>query len=325
MSIPLPQITDLEIRPLGDDRLLILFPYHPDNVTRIKAIPGRRWHGKEKAWSIPYTEKALSLLDRFFNQEPVQSFPRPEKRPGAISKKRWEPLTSEEQAFIAHVEDEMKLRGFSPRTRKSYRNHLLRFSRYFNQDPQALCEREIRVYLLHLVDQQQISHAYLNQTISAIKFLYNKVLRLHMVVEKIPRPKPGKKLPTVLSRHELLRIFTSIQNIKHRVLFMLAYSAGLRVSEVVRLKVADIDSDRGLIFIHQGKGRKDRYSPLSSVALEILRIYWQIHRPDHWLFPGARAGKHLSVRTAQAALSAARKKAGITKHCTMHTLRHYAE
>ena len=108
MSIPLPQITDLEIRLLGDDRLLVIFPYHPDNVTRIKAIPGRRWHPQEKAWSIPHTEQALSLLLRFFSQKPVQSFPRPERRPGAVSKRRWEPLTGEEQAFIAHVEDEMK-------------------------------------------------------------------------------------------------------------------------------------------------------------------------------------------------------------------------
>ena len=322
MSIPLPHITDLEIRLLGDDRLLVLFPYHPDNVTRIKAVPGRRWHPQEKAWSIPYTQQALSLLQRFFSQEPVQSFPRPERRPGVISKKRWESLTNEEQAFSTRVEQEMKLRRYSPKTRKSYRNHLLRFRRYFGKDPQSVSEEEIRKYLLYLIDQKQVSYSSHNQTVSAIKFLYNKVLRTPKMVEKIPRPRREQKLPAVLSRDEVLRIFAAIQHLKHRALLMLAYSAGLRVSEVVRLQIEDIDSGRGLIRVRQAKSRKDRYVPLSQVALETLRLYWQAHRPEKWLFPGAREGRHLSTRAVQKALARAREKANIRKTFSTHALRH---
>ena len=119
-----------------------------------------------------------------------------------------------------------------------------------------------------------------------------------------------------------MRIFSAIAHFKHRALLMVAYSAGLRVSEVVRLKVEDIDSARGLIRIRQAKGRKDRYVPLSQFALEALRLYWRSERPDNWLFPGARKDKHLNVRTVQRILEKARKKAGINKSFGMHALRH---
>ena len=260
MSIPLPRITNLKIRLFGDDRLLVLFPYHPDNVMHIKAIPGRRWHPQEKAWSIPYTEKALSLLDRFFSQEPVQSFPRPEKRPGAISKKRWEPLTSEEQAFIAHVEDEMKLRGYSPKTRKAYRNHLLRFKRHFNNRIiKEIGEKEIRQYLLSLIDEKQVSQSYYNQAINAIKLLYGKVLKRPKEIAEIPRPRSEYKLPMVLSREAVGKLINEVGNLKHRTLLVLMYSGGLRVGEIVRLRTEDIDFDRKMVHVQRGKGRKDRY------------------------------------------------------------------
>ena len=322
MAIPLPRIANLEIRFLENDRLQILFPYHPDNVKRIKAIPGRRWHEEEKVWSIPYTEQALSLLDRYFNQEPVQSFPKPEKRPGAVSKKRWDPLTAKEQAFVARVEEEMKLRGYSPQTCKAYRNHLLRFWRYYDRELHSLSEDEIRAYLLWLIEEKAISRSYHDQTVSAIKFLYNHVLHRPKAIEKLPRPRREKTLPNVLSRNEVLRILEALTNIKHRALLMVAYSAGLRVSEVARLRLEDIDRDRRLIKVRQGKGQKDRYVPLSAVTLEAMRAYWNVYKPQGWLFPGARADRHITTRTIQNALAKVRERTGIKKPFTIHTLRH---
>lgn len=158
--------------------------------------------------------------------------------------------------------------------------------------------------------------------VNAIKFLYSGVLKELRIIKDILRPKREKKLPEVLNINELLRIFKGIANIKHKTLMFIVYSAGLRVSEVVRLKIEDIDSQRKLIHIKGAKGRKDRYTLLSEVALENLQKYWREYRPNKWLFPGQNPNKHLSVRNAQVILKMAAQKAGIRKNVSIHTLRH---
>ena len=147
----LPRIDGLEIQLHTRDRLLIFFPYHPDNVTRIKAIPGRRWHPEHKAWSIPHTDPALDRLRELFSRSPPRTYPR--SRPAAVSSRRWEGLSAEEQAFLTPIEEELKLRGYSPSTRKAYRNHLLRFRRFLDRDVEKVGETEIRQYLLHQIDE----------------------------------------------------------------------------------------------------------------------------------------------------------------------------
>ncbi len=322
MSIPLPPIANLEIRPCGDGRLLVIFPYHPDNVTRIKAIPGRHWHPQEKAWSIPYTEQALLLLERFFNQEPVQSFSKPEKRPDAVTKKRWEPMTEEEQAFITRVEEEMKLRAYSPKTRKNYRNHLLRFSRHFtDRSPLEIGEEEIRAYLLSLIEREA-SHSHLNQAISAIKLLYEKVLHRPKVIAQLPRPRRERKLPTVMSRDAAQALLNAAGNLKHQTMLVLVYSAGLRVGEVVRLRIEDLDADRGLLHVRSGKGRKDRYTLYSELAVAMVKAYVEAFQPVTWLFNGPDPRRHITERTVQKVVTRAREKAGIPQHITTHSLRH---
>ena len=231
-------------------------------------------------------------------------------------------LSPNEGAMLAPVDDELRLRGYSMSTRKSYRGHLLRFQRYLEEELPRVGEREIREYLLYLIDRKRVSRAYLNQAISAIKFYFDRVLRQPAIVGEVPRPRRETRLPLVLSRQEVLRIFDAISNPKHRALLMVAYSAGLRVSEVVRLKASDLDTERGLIRIHRAKGRKDRYVPLSVVALETVRLYEKAFRPAEWLFPGAREGKHLTTRSVQKVLSKALVKAKITKRVTVHTSRH---
>jgi len=320
--LPLPAIKDLSLCPVGSERLLVYFPYHPDNVQRIKTIPQRRWHPREKAWSIPYNKPSLALLQRLFGQGSVTAFAPAEQRPTTIARQRWTHLSDAEQAFIAFVEDEMKLRGYSPKTRKSYRNHLLRFMRFSSRPLIERCESDIRSYILSLIEEKHISKSYQDQVISSIKFLYNKALRSQKCIEMLPRPKREKTLPNVLSRREIMRIFSVISSIKHRAILMVAYSAGLRVSEVTRLRVEDIDSDRGLIKVRRAKGGKDRYVPLAHVALKILRAYWKTQPSNEWLFPGQKPGRHLTARTVQNALASARKRSGIRKHFTMHTLRH---
>jgi site-specific recombinase XerD len=297
---------------------MVFFPYHPAAIARIRTVPDSRWHPKKKCWSVPHTRENLARLQRLFPLPPaaLQGTALPEVPPA-----RQAQHALQEQAFLKAIEVELKLGGYSPATCKTYRNHLLRFRRYLRRDPSVVGEEEVRRYLLHLLDEKSVSRAHHNQALSALKFYYQRVLRQPVKVEELPRPRREQKLPVVLSRQEVVRLFAALGNLKHRALLMLAYSAGLRVSEVVRLKVGDIDSQRGLIRVFRAKGCKDRYTPLSQVALEVLRAYWKACRPAGWLFPGARPDQHLSKRAVQKVLSQARKKAGLSKHFTMHTLR----
>jgi site-specific recombinase XerD len=141
-------------------------------------------------------------------------------------------------------------------------------------------------------------------------------------VYEVRRPRKDKKLPIVLSKEEVAKILSSVDNIKHRAMLMLAYSAGLRVGEIVRLKIEDIDSERMLIHIKGSKGRKDRYTLLSEMALQTLRGYWRQYKPDKWLFEGARAGRYISTRTVDKILEHACERADIKKDVSVHTLRH---
>jgi len=314
----IPIIEGLQIHK-AQGLLFVSFSYHPETVERIKNVMGRRWHPAEKCWSIPHTERAVAHLRSLFSQNPLTSFPRaaPTGRSGA----RGSRPTPDEKLFLEPVQEEIRLRGYSRHTGKSYCHHLLRCRRHVQREPAEVGEIEIRQYLLHLIEEG-VSRSYLNQAISAIKFLYNRVLRTPLEVDGLPRPRRERVLPVVLGRGEVLSIFAAIDNPKHRALLMVAYSSGLRVSEVARLKVEDIDIERMMVRVHRAKGRKDRYTPLSRVALETLEAYQQGCRPQHWLFPGAREGRHLTTRSIQKVMERARKNAGLRKKVTMHTLRH---
>ncbi len=190
------------------------------------------------------------------------------------------------------------------------------------KDPRQLDEGDIRKYMLHLIDDEKVSRSYHNQAVNAAKFLYECVLQTPKVVGNLPRPRKETKLPVVLGRDDVMRLLGVVTNLKHRAILMLTYSAGLRVSEVVRLRVEDIDEERHMIHIRGAKGRKGRYTLLSSVALEALHQYWQTCHPKIWLFPGPKTDSHLTTRTVEKVLEDACQKAGIPKHITVHTLRH---
>ena len=162
----------------------------------------------------------------------------------------------------------------------------------------------------------------MNQAVSAIKFLFAEILDKPRIAIQLPRPNKEKKLPKVLSEEEVSRILAALDNNKHRAILFLTYSAGLRVSEVVNLKIIDIDSDRMLIYIRQGKGRKDRCVMLSEIALQELRRYFKEYRPLEWLFPGAKTDWHITERTVQKVFANACKIAKIQKQVSVHSLRH---
>jgi integrase/recombinase XerD len=218
--------------------------------------------------------------------------------------------------------DDMTLRNFTPATIKAYVRCVARFAAYFHCSPDRLGCEHVRTYLLHLLNEQHVSHSYYKLIRCALRFFYRETLGRDDVPASLAPVKQPRSLPVVLGPDELARFFVAIKNLKHRALLMTAYAAGLRVSEVTRLRGADIDSDRMVIRVRHGKGQKDRYVMLSPRLLEVLRAYWRAARPSDFLFPGAAPDQPLTTGSVRKVCSRARIAAGLDKHVTVHTLRH---
>jgi integrase/recombinase XerD len=220
------------------------------------------------------------------------------------------------------MQEDLRIRNYSPKTQRVYIHCVAAFAAHFGRSPDVLGQEEIRAYLIHLRDRRMVSWSSFNQTVSALRFLYRHTLGREDVVPHIPYPKGERRLPTVLSVGEVRQFLSSIRNVKHRAALTTAYAAGLRASEVVALRVSDIDSQRMVIHVRQGKGRKDRTVMLSEQLLQILREYVRQVRPGEWLFPGIVPARPLTVRSFQKACENASKASGLQKHVSVHTLRH---
>lgn len=217
---------------------------------------------------------------------------------------------------------DMEIRHLSSRTRDCYLTCVRNFVRYFGTSPEAMGEAEIKAFLHYLIEEKKASQAKVSQTYSALKFLYETTLKRDWISYRIPRAKKRKVLPVVLSPGEVQAIVAAVGNLKHRAILMTIYSGGLRISEAVHLKVSDIDSERMVIRVRQGKGNKDRYTLLAHLTLETLRSYWKRCRPVDWLFPGKDLSVPLGVSSVQKAFRDALLKTGIKKAGSVHTLRH---
>jgi integrase/recombinase XerD len=217
---------------------------------------------------------------------------------------------------------DLQLRNYRPRTIQTYTEAVARFARHCGRSPEFLRPDDIRSYQLYLLHERRASWSTFNQVVSALRFLYRVTLPRPWAVEQIPYGKRPKSLPAVLSREEVVQLFAAVPLPVYRVLMQTAYAAGLRLSEVVRLRVTDIDSRRMLVWVRQGKGGKDRCVPLSPRLLALLRAYWQQYRPTTWLFPGGTPAGHRSLGGVQRACHEAVQRAGFTKKVSMHTLRH---
>lgn len=216
---------------------------------------------------------------------------------------------------------QMQLKGYSSNTIENYLQSISYLSKHYNQSPDELTTDQIRDFIQHHMVEKKHSQSGINQLISALKILFVQVLGREWDEVAIPRARRKFHLPVVLSRSEVERLLGVITNIKHRALLSVAYSAGLRVSELTGLKPADIDSERMQIRVVQAKGNKDRYTLLSHTALEQLRLHYKLYRPTEWLFE-TRKGVAISNRTVQQVFQTALGKAGITKEVSVHALRH---
>ena len=216
----------------------------------------------------------------------------------------------------------LQIKNYSPKTIKTYIRYVQEFSAYFEKSPTELGDEDIRAFLHYLATEKQVSASYIKNAYSALKFLYQKTLYRDWNTITLPRSKVPKKLPVILSPSEVQNLLNQAPNLKYKAILTTTYGAGLRVSEVVNLKIKDIDSANMLIKVRQAKGIKDRYTLLSKINLKILREYWKTYRPQEWLFPGRYPDKPISVRSVQRTFKSAREKAGIKKEATVHTLRH---
>ena len=218
--------------------------------------------------------------------------------------------------------EDMQLRNFTLETQRNYQHHITGLARFYMTSPDQIGLEEIREYQVHLVNERGQSPQAVNQFVSAAKFFYNVTLETPWPDGALVRARVPKKLPVVLSAEEVALFFDYVPSLRYRAAFMTAYGAGLRVSEVVALKVADIDSQRTVLRVEQGKRNKDRYAMLPQRLLEVLRIWWRAARPPVWMFPGWRAGRHMNAGALQLACREAAQRAGLTKRVTVHTLRH---
>jgi integrase/recombinase XerD len=217
--------------------------------------------------------------------------------------------------------DDMTVRNLSPATQQSYVDAVAKVSRFFGRSPDQLGVEEVRAYQLHLAGLGW-SWSHINQVSCALRFVFGVTLGRQDAFERIVSAKEPKKLPIVLSADEIVRFLQAVPGLRSRAALTTAYGAGLRVSEVAALTIADIDSRRMVIRVEHGKGGKDRYVMLSPQLLEILRAYWRLAKPAHWLFPGRDKDRPIRPATLQAACRMASRDADLGKPVTMHTLRH---
>ena len=302
-------------------RLKLLFERDEQIINELRSIRDCRWSNSLGCWHIPYYDNHLTYLRTRFNgkfqiqatQQAANNQTRPANKVDKGDKQVGVP-----QAFI----EQMKMRRYSQNTIKAYISTLARFLAFnADQKPDEIEPDQIKKYILYLVEQTTVSASYQNQAINSIKFFFEAVLGQSLEPIVIQRPKKENKLPNVLSEQEVALILKQIKNLKHKSAIYLIYSAGLRRSEVLNLKPADIDSKRNCIIIRNAKGKKDRITLLSQKALTLLRDYYKQYRPRLWLFEGAEGGQY-SASSLRKIFQRALLQSGVKKEVSLHSLRH---
>ncbi len=313
------------------DAKYIGLKFYPDKVIQalVKELPQPRWHAESSCVIVKNTKENLTRIFQtfrgvawvngqfFFSNRPINQG----NSDLSVDRFRHRELPENYRRCPEAYLQKLEIRKYAYNTARTY---ILLFEKYMNyyasQELNVLTELDIRRYLQYLV-QQNKSDSYLNQTINAIKFYYEVVMGLPNRFYTIERPRKKTRLPQVLSKAEALKVIEHTNNIKHRCIVSLLYSAGLRRGELLRLKITDIDSDRMLVRVENGKGGKDRYTLLSATLLQYLRKYYQLWKPTAYLFEGPGNGQYSGKSVGQIVAKAA-KKAGIMKPVTPHTLHH---
>lgn len=287
----------------GISRIAVYFEKDAALINRIKKLVGVKWSQSLKVWHLPASEENLNRF-KLNTTHPIMP-------------------STEINLQIGSFKNYLISKRYSTNTIKTYTEALRSFLIFFDPKPaKELTNIDVITYNNDFIGKNKLSSSYQNQIVNAIKLYFNSIQDKIMVVDKIHRPRPEHKLPNVLSKEEIKLILEAHSNIKHTTMLSLIYSCGLRRSELLHLKITDIDSKRNIVIIRQSKGKKDRIVPLSLKILDLLRSYYEQFRPKEYLFEGQQIGTLYSEQSLQSVLKQALSKAKISKPVTLHWLRH---
>jgi integrase/recombinase XerD len=310
---------------------------------------GAKWSRTQKCWYVALAEKNYQqltkvlkgkavlqndelkkyLFEKKSNVKPIQlqaakkEATLPPQNIKVASPKQNEVISKENLYEFTEYKNRLLLKGYSPSTVRTYCNEFHTFLETLKRNnPKELTPQQLQRYILYCINQLKLSENTVHSRINAIKFYYEQILKNEKMFFDIPRPKKQTILPKVISKERIADLINSIENVKHKTIIMLTYACGLRVSEVVSLKLKHIDGQRKTIFIEKAKGKKDRVVSLNPNMLIMLREYYKQYQPKDYLFEGQFENEHLSERSMQQVMQNAKRKAGIIQDGSMHMLRH---
>lgn len=291
----------------GKPVIKILFDYNKALIERVKKIDAR-WSARMRCWYIPDTEEnraKFNLAEHIIHEDTFLMVGRSNK------------------TALDHFVQHLHLCGYSPNTIRNYKDQLMQLLAYLgSKSVESLTVQELKDYLNHCLVIAKLSESTIHSRLNALKFYFEKVLKRDKFLWEIPRPKRPLKIPKVISEEKILIGLLQVENLKHKALLFTAYSAGLRISEVVALKITDIDSDRMQIRVESAKGKKDRMVTLARATLQILREYVREYKPNHFLFEGQHSSEHYSTSSAQKVFHQVFAGMGLPKTTSFHSLRH---
>jgi len=298
-------------------RIKIFIPYELHDMRKsFKALSSSYWHSNQKLWSIVNTSKNLALVKKTFNGK----FKIKNEKPFTPVKSAT--LTDQAEDMLLDLEKTLVLKHYGQSTVNTYKKMFTVFlAKFMHQDLKQISKAQIEQFIYDLIKLNNISESYQNQLINAIKAYYEHVLGLPREYYDIQRPKKSHNIPNVLSQLEVLNILQHPRNIKHKAILWTIYSGGLRISEVINLRVSDVHSDEGYLFIKDSKGKKDHKTILSNHLVTLLRKYYILHKPSYWLFEGQTGGKY-STTSIRSIFRKAVKETDSNPWATVHTLRH---
>ena len=322
---------------------VILLKQHPSNpallriylpkdltatyLSTVKNIHGRRWNPDALAWEAPLTKVTVRFIEKYLSDVAHWTFTPGPDLPERIEMPPRTPYTpkfvpARYEAAVTALEQVLLLKRYSHNTIKTYTKAFRQYILFYNdRKPSSLGRADIDAFIVHQIKTKNISESHQNQILSAIKMFYEAVLGQREKVRDLIRPKTPLKLPHVLTESEVERLFRASGNPKHKCILMLIYSGGLRLGELIRLRLDDLEPDAGRIFVYGGKGKKDRCTILSPKVWQQLQEYIAVFRPVEWVFEGQDGGAY-SARSVQKIFTQARIKSGINPYSSVHTLRH---
>lgn len=301
----------------GENRIAIYFESNDTLNTRVRQLPGVKWSKTHGAWHVE-DNKENRIRFKLNVENSIETFNKQVPQPREVYLPTIEAIEKLEK-----FKQWLRSRKYSENTVKTYTEALQVFLKFYEEKPVAeITNEDIIIFNNQFIFKNQLSASYQNQIVNSIKLFFAKVQDTKLNLDLVHRPKRMKQLPNVLSKEEIKQILNAHSNLKHKAMLSLIYSCGLRRSELINLKITDIDSRRGVIVIRQSKGKKDRIAPLSEKIILILREYFKAFKPKNWLFEGQIANEQYDVRSLSNVLKQALDKCKITKPVSLHWLRH---